>query len=134
MQDHRSINTALQGEPSAPDKFRGAAFNKYTPSETSARRIPSRRTTSAPKSAPPINSSQSVDIDDLVRKIDAKIAEIEKEEKTKSAEVEKPVKPEKTTSSSDSIISTESIENKVNDIIRTTEQVFGTQTTEFLPN
>ena len=74
--------------------------------------------TSAPKSAPPTNSSQSVDIDDLVRKIDAKIAEIEKEEKAKNAEVEKPVKPEKTTNSSDSIISTESIENKVNDIIR----------------
>jgi hypothetical protein len=39
-------------------------------------------------SQPQSNTSQAVDIDDLVRKIDAKIAEIEKEEKSKNAKIE----------------------------------------------
>ena len=46
-----SINTALHGEPSAPSKFSGAAFKKYIPSDTSAKRIPSSKTTSADNSA-----------------------------------------------------------------------------------
>ena len=75
--------------------------------------------------APSGSSSQSVDIDDLVRKIDAKIAEIEKEEKAKAAENKKPIPEEKpipvvkpeAKPKTESIISTERIENKVNDII-----------------
>ena len=86
--------------------------------------------------------SQSVDIDDLVRKIDAKIAEIEKEEKakTEAAKQEKPVAtttnapssgliPSKPSASEEKhsmfkapakeepIISNQSIENRVNEII-----------------
>ena len=74
----------------------------------------------------PAGGSSSVDIDDLVRKIDAKIAEIEKEEKAKTAETAKPVDtvqpeikpaPPKETKPAP-IISTEHIENKVNDIMK----------------
>ena len=86
--------------------------------------------------------NQSVDIDDLVRKIDAKIAEIEKEEKAKNeaAKQDKPVatttkapssglipsKPSaseekhsmfKAPSKEEPIISNQSIENRVNEII-----------------
>ena len=84
---------------------------------------------SQPASGPQSSgASQSVDIDDLVRKIDAKIAEIEKEEKEKNAQAasaakpeEKEVKPEPKAVppvKNEPIISNESIENKVNDIIR----------------
>jgi len=94
--------------------------------------------------------NQSVDIDDLVRKIDAKIAEIEKEEKAKAEANKKPdttnvkstieekttkvetdnsiIKPreekiiQNTSSINENIISNESIENKVNDIMR--EDIF----------
>ena len=74
----------------------------------------------------PAGGSSSVDIDDLVRKIDAKIAEIEKEEKAKTVETAKPVDPvqpeikpapPKETKPAP-IISTEHIENKVNDIMK----------------
>ena len=80
-------------------------------------------------------SSQSVDIDDLVRKIDAKIAEIEKEEKMKkeaekdnksSANINTNTGTERKVEKHESvlpvqkepIISAESIEDKVNDIIK----------------
>jgi len=95
---------------------------------------PSPRPESRPE--PMGGGSSSVDIDDLVRKIDAKIAEIEKEEKAKNAQNEaaKPeLKPtesplmrpreEKTISrpvekKNDIFISSENIENRVNNIIR----------------
>lgn len=48
-QPSAAINIALHGAPSAPDRSSGAAFKKYTPSCTSDKRIPSSRTTSAPK-------------------------------------------------------------------------------------
>lgn len=89
---------------------------------------------------PTSNDSSGVDIDDLVRKIDAKIAEIEREEKEKSAQEEKNNKtvvveketkekevkeeeivekePEdKPVIEDDTIISMDSIEDKVNDIL-----------------
>ena len=86
---------------------------------------------SKPATPPPSSGSQSVDIDDLVRKIDAKIAEIEKEEKAKKGETETASKPPveakpaimptpkvEETRKPEPIVSTESIENKVNDIIK----------------
>lgn len=90
----------------------------------------------------PSSSSQAVDIDDLVRKIDAKIAEIEKEEQAKKPEQNKkdaqpkiepsgimsskPVQPEEkmveekptVTKNDEPIISAKNIENKVNDLIK----------------
>lgn len=91
-----------------------------------------------PRPEPMGGGSSAVDIDDLVRKIDAKIAEIEKEEKAKNAQtsnnevkeapratgspftkpkeempVSRPVEKK-----NDLFISSENIENRVNDIIR----------------
>ena len=91
-----------------------------------------------PKSEPMGGGSSAVDIDDLVRKIDAKIAEIEKEEKAKNAQTSKnePKEAPRVTESpfmkpkeelpvsrpvekkNDIFISSENIENRVNDIIR----------------
>ena len=87
-------------------------------------------------SKPEKSSAQSVDIDELVKKIDAKIAEMEKEEKEENKKVE-PSKPEikvekkveekeevkpiyKETRKEETIpyISSQSIEDKVNQIIR----------------
>jgi hypothetical protein len=97
-----------------------SAPTPFTPPVT-----PMSQPTSQPQSS---GASQSVDIDDLVRKIDAKIAEIEKEEKEKNAQAASAAKPEEREVKpepkavppvkNESIISTESIENKVNDIIR----------------
>ena len=102
--------------------------------------IPSSESRPQPTTSSSGASNQSVDIDDLVRKIDAKIAEIEKEEKAKN-EANKQEKPVATTTSAPSsglipsksseekqsmfkapakeepIISNQSIENKVNEII-----------------
>lgn len=104
--------------------------------------IPSAAPRNEMPSTPSSNSgSQSVDIDDLVRKIDAKIAEIEKEEKAKNAEqnkkevqpkaetsgimqpksspvIEKPIIESKPIIREEPIISNESIENKVNDLMK----------------
>lgn len=79
----------------------------------------------------PANPVPDINIDDLVKKIDAKIAEIEKEElKEKSNDESRPtlLKPEekpsiKKTNNTDKIvdskkISVDDIENKVNDIIK----------------
>lgn len=91
-----------------------------------------------PRPEPMGGGSSAVDIDDLVRKIDAKIAEIEKEEKAKNAQTsnneikEAPratgspfMKPKEEMPASrpvekknDIFISSENIENRVNDIIR----------------
>jgi hypothetical protein len=90
-------------------------------------------------SKPEKSSAQSVDIDELVKKIDAKIAEMEKEEKeekeeTKKVEtptpevkvekkveeevIEKPVYKETRKEETIPYISSQSIEDKVNQIIR----------------
>ena len=104
--------------------------------------IPNNESRPQPASSSSSGGNQAVDIDDLVRKIDAKIAEIEKEEKAKNnaAKQDKPVQTatsapssglisSKPSSSSENhsmfkapakeepIISNESIENKVNEII-----------------
>ena len=91
-----------------------------------------------PRPEPMGGGSSAVDIDDLVRKIDAKIAEIEKEEKAKNAQTsnnevkEAPratgspfMKPKEempvsrpVEKKNDLFISSENIENRVNDIIR----------------
>ena len=97
---------------------------------------------SKPQAAPsPSSSNNSVDIDDLVRKIDAKIAEIEKEEKAKAETkptakepVPTPAKPDlnsimppkeerpketpKEQPKSEPIISVSNIEDRVNNIIK----------------
>ena len=89
---------------------------------------PSPMSSSMPKSS--TSASSSVDIDDLVKKIDAKIAEIEKEEKAKNEakKVEEQTKennndkPKETPASnpvqSESIVSTSTIEDKVNDMFK----------------
>ena len=43
-----AIKKALHGEPSAPDRFNGAALKKYLPSLTAANRMPSSNTMPAP--------------------------------------------------------------------------------------
>ena len=104
--------------------------------------IPNNESRPQPASSSSSGGNQAVDIDDLVRKIDAKIAEIEKEEKAKNnaAKQDKPVQTATSAPSSglisskpsassenhsmfkapakeEPIISNESIENKVNEII-----------------
>lgn len=89
-----------------------------------------------PRPEPMGGGGAAVDIDDLVRKIDAKIAEIEKEEKAKNATQQPTAPAPKPTESllmrpreekivsrpveknNDIFISTENIENRVNNIIR----------------
>ena len=83
----------------------------------------------------PSNDSSGVDIDDLVRKIDAKIAEIEREEKEKNKQEPKEDKPnvienpkeepvvvkeddKESIFDDDTIISMDSIEDKVNDMFK----------------
>lgn len=98
--------------------------------------IPPSQPKDSPVSSASNTGSQSVDIDDLVRKIDAKIAEIEKEEKAKNdaakkdqeqpkssggilsspSVVENKEVNNKTVIKEDTFISNESIENKVNEM------------------
>lgn len=119
------------GAPASPPSG-GGIMSTATPL------IPNPETRPQPSSSAIGSGNQSVDIDDLVRKIDAKIAEIEKEEKAKNEAAKSsqpatapkppvssgliPSKPsvveEKAPIKDEPIISNESIENKVNDIIK----------------
>ena len=121
-----------------PDEGQSSAFNPFAKeTKTTTTTTTTSKVTESKPTVTPIKeekSSQSIDIDELVKKIDAKIAEIEKEEENeKKAGVlpttvsnEKKVVStevtEKKEENKEPFISSKAIEDKVNQIINNQER------------